>query len=80
MKFKGDLLITDPCYVKDLFVYPIASRDTIYGDWSCMVYPGKFGENEKFEEWDNYYLTFFNHYNFDGLSEEEKQKLLQKNS
>lgn len=34
---KGDIIITDPCYIKD-FISPTHSRDTIYGDWGCSVW------------------------------------------
>lgn len=33
----GDIVITDPCYIKDI-VSPRHSRSTIYGDWGCSVY------------------------------------------
>lgn len=40
--FKGDIVITDPCYInywenKGIFT-DYLERDTIYGDWSCTVY------------------------------------------
>lgn len=40
--FKGDIVITDPCYFEywehqDMFTDHLG-RDTIYGDWSCTVY------------------------------------------
>lgn len=40
--FKGDIVITDPCYFeywehKDMFTDNLG-RNTIYGDWSCTVY------------------------------------------
>lgn len=53
MKFKGDIIITDPCYIcKDddwhkchygdsmnvLGIKNYICRDTIYGDWSCTTY------------------------------------------
>ena len=68
---KRTIVITDPCYLKDS--HSLMSRGTIYGDWSCMVYPGVFGDksNKQFE-WDQIYFTFFNEYNFGGLTPEEK--------
>lgn len=59
MKFKGDIIITDPCYVmkdgdwekceygkymKNLGIKNYISRDTIYGDWSCTTYNSDTGE------------------------------------
>lgn len=54
MKFKGDIIITDPCYImaKDedwekceygdyigaLGIKNYICRDTIYGDWSCTTF------------------------------------------
>lgn len=53
MKFKGDIIITDPCYIcKDddwykcnygdnmeiLGINTYICRDTIYGDWSCTTF------------------------------------------
>lgn len=63
MKFKGDIIITDPCYVcKDgdwvkcrygnrmdiLGIENYMCRNTIYGDWSCTTYNTK--TNEKIGE------------------------------
>lgn len=63
MKFKGDIIITDPCYIcKDndwekcrygetmgaLGIKNYICRDTIYGDWSCTTYNTK--TNEKIGE------------------------------
>ena len=70
---KGTVIITDPCYIKE--GHSIMQRNTIYGDWSCMVYNGKMEENKKSEEWDKYYFDFFKRYNFDGLTEEDKENL-----
>ena len=53
MRFKGDIIITDPCYIcKDddwskcgygdnmrrLGIKNYICRDTIYGDWSCTTF------------------------------------------
>ena len=53
MKFKGSIIITDPCYVAkgddwekcdyggsmyDLGFTTVISESTIYGDWSCTTY------------------------------------------
>ena len=70
---KGTVIITDPCYIKE--GHSIMQRNTIYGDWSCMVYKGKMEENKKSEEWDKYYFDFFNRYNYTGLTEEDKENL-----
>lgn len=56
MKFKGTLIITDPCYIdssnnkwdesgygEDLSVYgckTYISKSTLYGDWSCTTFKG----------------------------------------
>ena len=60
MYFKGNLVITDPCYIKGFRANKLMERSTIYGDWSCMVYPGTMEENDSFEEWSKKYLDFFN--------------------
>ena len=59
MKFKGDIIITDPCYIcKDndwsrcyygdnmevLGINNYICRDTIYGDWSCTTFNTDTGE------------------------------------
>ncbi len=75
MKVKGTIVITDPCYLKNAYEACLMHRGTNYGDWSCMVYPGIFGENEDYKQWDEKYFEFFNTYNFTGKSEEEKEKL-----
>lgn len=78
MKIKtknATLVITDPCYIKH-GAYCLMKRNTIYGDWSCMVFPGNLEENSKtVEEWAEIYIDFFNEYNFTGKSSEEKKKL-----
>lgn len=76
MRFKGTIVITDPCYINES-TSPM-SRDTIYGDWSCMVYPGNLADDEgkqKFNEWDEKYMAFWKEYNFGGKSDEEKQQM-----
>lgn len=56
MKFKGTLIITDPCYIdssddkwdkseygKDLSIYgckTYISESTLYGDWTCATFKG----------------------------------------
>lgn len=74
MNFKGTIVVTDPCYMNG--VKCPMQRGTIYGDWSCMVYPGNINENKKHEEWDEHYFKFFNEYNFTGKTPEEKQVML----
>lgn len=59
MEFKGDIIITDPCYIcKDddwgkcdcgyymegLGIENYICRDTIYGDWSCTTFDSDTGE------------------------------------
>lgn len=59
MRFKGDIIITDPCYIcKDedwgkcgygdnmevLGIENYICRDTIYGDWSCTTFNSDTGE------------------------------------
>lgn len=59
MKFKGSIIITDPCYIcKDgdwkkceygdkmqvLGIENYICRNTIYGDWSCTTYDTDTGE------------------------------------
>ena len=59
MKFKGDIIITDPCYIcKDedwekceygenmeaLEIKNYICRDTLYGDWSCTTFNSDTGE------------------------------------
>jgi hypothetical protein len=65
------IVITDPCYLESR--PPLKRRDTIYGDWSCMVYKGDRKENTLPEEWDEKYFAFFSSYN-SGLTEKEKEK------
>lgn len=71
--FGETIVITDPCYMKR--TTPLIKTSTIYGDWSCMVYPGKMGENKDPEEWDEKYFKHYNEYNFSDKTEEEKEKM-----
>lgn len=71
--FGETIVITDPCYLKKSS--PLIKTSTIYGDWSCMVYPGRMGENKDPEEWDDKYFKFYNNYNFGNKTEEEKETL-----
>lgn len=71
--FGETIVITDPCYIKKSS--PLIKTSTIYGDWSCMVYPGKMGENKDPEEWDENYFKYYNEYNFSGKTGEEKEKM-----
>lgn len=73
MKVKGTIVITDPCYLK--MDFPLTHRNTIYGDWSCMVYAGNINENKKYEEWNDYFFKFFNEYNFSNKTPEEKKAM-----
>lgn len=72
MKFKGTLVITDPCYMKRSS--SLMERGTIYGDWTCMVYKGSIDDSEmveKVSEWGKKYLEFWHKVN-NALGEERK--------
>lgn len=85
MRFKGSIVITDPCYIvkkedwdgnyclPESFTDYIC-RDTIYGDWSCMTYKGS-ADTDLPASWDQLYFNFFRAYNEQGLSEESKKQL-----
>lgn len=75
MYFKGNIVITDPCYLDGINKHHSIERNTIYGDWSCMVYPGTMEGNNKPNEWQEFYMKFFNDYNFEEKSDEEKREL-----
>ena len=68
------IVITDPCYLKGS--KPDIARGTIYGDWTCMVYPGKMGENAGPGIWWERYNKFWNDYNTGGKTDEEKKAIL----
>ena len=72
--FGETIVITDPCYIKK--ASPLIKTGTIYGDWSCMVYPGRMGENKDPEEWDEKYFKFYEDYNFSSKTVEEKEAML----
>ena len=99
MKFKGTIVITDPCYLtnkmsekvdhqlwyesgygEDLTVFGCSqwiSENTLYGDWSCFTYKGT--EDEIFKtmaQWNFIYFDFFSKYNTAGVTDEEKEVLL----
>lgn len=85
MKFKGNIVITDPCYIlkdkdwTDGYQMPegftnYICRNTIYGDWSCMTYKGTL-DTDLPAQWDDILFKFFNDYNFTGKTEEEKKEL-----
>ena len=67
------IVITDPCYIKKS--RPEMKTSTLYGDWSCMVYPGEMGVNKDPDEWDEKYFKFYGEYNFESKTEEEKEKM-----
>jgi len=77
------IVITDPCYVSDAeceewkYRYsPYIVKDTKYGDWSCYVYKGTKEEIEKVkEEWNDFYIPWWNKWNFQDLTDEEKEQL-----
>ena len=77
MKFKGDLLITDPCYVK-CWTHPLMEKGTVCGDWTCMVYPGKISENRKHDEWRKFCSDLQKDYGRKGVSEDERRELRKK--
>lgn len=63
------IVITDPCYLRES--HPSMEKSTIYGDWSCMVYPGKLEESELPNKWIEHYLSFLKKRN-NAKTEEEK--------
>lgn len=77
------IVITDPCYVSDAEPEewknkydPYLVKDTLYGDWSCRVYKGNKEELEHIiNEWDAFYGNWWKRWNFDDLTEGEKEKL-----
>lgn len=79
------IVITDPCYVSDCECEewkdkysPYIVKNTLYGDWSCHVYRGNKEEIQNIiDEWDNFYVEWWEKYNFGGINEEEKSKLLE---
>lgn len=85
MKFKGSIVITDPCYIvkredwdgnyclPESFTDYIC-RDTLYGDWSCMTYKGS-ADTDLPASWDEMYFNMFRAYNTEGLSDEDKRAL-----
>lgn len=70
------IVITDPCYIKySLSNACIMKRNTIYGDWSCMTYPGTMENNPLPEQWNEAYFKFFRDYNNPENSEEQKTEI-----
>ena len=77
------IVITDPCYVSDAEPEewknkydPYLVKDTLYGDWSCRVYKGNKEELEHIiNEWDAFYGDWWKRWNFETLTEGEKEKL-----
>lgn len=85
MKFKGSIVITDPCYIvkgddwTDGCHMPegftdYIRRNTIYGDWSCMTYRGT-PDTDLPAQWDELYFNMFRAYNSPDVSDEDKEKL-----
>lgn len=85
MKFKGSIVITDPCYIMkdedwtDGYRMPegftdYICRDTLYGDWSCMTYRGT-PDTDLPAQWDKLYFNMFRAYNSPGISDEDKEEL-----
>ena len=74
MRFAKDtIVITDPCYLKDS--HPEMEASTLYGDWSCMVYPGILEEDTLHQEWNEHYLEAWDACNNPNLTQEEKDKI-----
>lgn len=77
------IIITDPCYISDgqcedwrNDYEPYIVKNTIYGDWSCRVYKGNKEEIENIiNGWDTFYQDWWKRWNFEALTEEEKEKL-----
>lgn len=85
MEFKGNIVITDPCYiVKDKdwtgdYCMPegftdYICRNTICGDWCCVTYKGTPDTNLP-TQWDEFYSNLKRVYNTPGMSIENKKKL-----
>lgn len=79
MKIKGNILITDPCYIDNhTGINFIFKRNTICGDWSCLVYKGTEEENkQRSKDFDERYFKFFKEYNFTHKNNNEKKELVE---
>ena len=91
MKFKGDIIITDPCYifdwdkdhiepedgqgVRELGFTNFIWEDTLYGDWSCTTFVDSPNTEALINEMGENYFEFFRLYNHKDCSSEQKQKL-----
>lgn len=73
MKFKGNIVITDPCYMVKKYDWnddcyipegftDYICRDTLYGDWSCMTYKGTPDVNLP-AQWNDIFFKFVDDYN-----------------
>ena len=77
------IIITDPCYVSDgkcedwkNDYEPYIVKNTLYGDWSCRVYKGNKEDIEHIiNEWDTFYEDWWKRWNFENLTEQEKDTL-----
>lgn len=76
-RFKGTLLITDPWYVSKFSAKnPLFERSTIYGDWSCTVFTGKFEDyKDEINAFQKKYSDFWEKTNFGEMDEADKFKL-----
>jgi len=92
MKFKGTLIITDPCYIdssndkwgesgcgKDLSVYgckTYISKSTLYGDWSCTTFKGS--KEDVIDLMDKWNDFYFNFFARYNTSDDKDKELLKK--
>lgn len=74
MKVKGTIVITDPCYLKSYYSSCLMRRNTIYGDWSCMVYKGTMEGNSLPAQWYDFYFKFFYEYNSEPIRSNQDAK------
>ena len=64
-------------YMEVLGINNYECRNTIYGDWSCMVYEGELDKNMTYKEWDKLYFGFFKEYN--KQTDQDKKALIYDN-
>jgi hypothetical protein len=79
MKFKGTVIITDPCYlgIEDVeSKIPGLFDSTGYGDWSCTTFVDSPETRTLLEELNNMYAEFYTAYNFSNASDEKREEML----